>query len=150
MSFIKLTLIIVMCSHFIGCATNSKTKWAMMGIAAPFGAGIGASTAPKDEKPEFHAFAWGAAFTAVAAIVGGYYFNDDDELARLKKENEAYKNMPKFELIKEGEGYLKKSLKKGEKPVKWKVYKTDQWVPDGEERQFHRDMMIEKVKDSSK
>ena len=141
--------IIFITVFIVGCATNSQSRWAVMGIAAPIGAGVGALSVPEDEKPEFHALTWGAIFVAAAAIAGGYYYNDDKEIERLRGENERLRVLtksPKFEFITEGQGYFKETFSKGEKkPVKWKVYKMDRWIPDGEDRKYHQDMMIERV-----
>ena len=126
----------------ISCATNSQSRWAAMGLAAPFGAGVGALTAPEDEKSEFHALAWGSTFVAIAAILGGYYYNDDEDLGKLRTEVEMLKAI-KFDLIDEGVGYSN-PLKKNKNSVKWKIYKIDQWVPGGKNIKYHRDLMIKK------
>ena len=145
---IKLLLICFFSLSIVSCATNSKSRWAAVGIAAPLGAGVGALSAPEREKPEFHAFTWGSAFVAMAALLAGYYYSDDQELEKLRKEVEALRN-PKLELITEGEGYLKGSLKNEKEPVKWKVYKIDRWTPDGEDVMYHQDLMIKKEKKSN-
>ena len=145
----KLISIIVLSSILTACATNRKSKWLMVGVAAPVGAGVGALSAPHDEKTEFHAITWAGIFFAAATILGDYYYNDDKELANLRSKIKSFEN-PKFELITEGTGSFKDPLTKNSSPVNWKVYKIDKWVSDGEDTKYHQDLMIKKEKGKAK
>ena len=128
------------------CATSSQSRWASMGLAAPVGILVGALSAPENEKPTYHAFAWGSAFVAGAAIFGNYYYSDDKEMGSLREELMRLKSPPRFELLTEGEGYFNDPLKNTETPVSWKVYKIDKWIPSGEGIKYHQDMMIKREK----
>ncbi len=143
---LELVRVFLLVFFVFGCATNSKSRWAAMGLAMPIGAGVGLATTPVNEKPEFHALTWGSAFIAATALFGNYYFNDDEELKKLRLENTTLKSKSEFQLITEGKGFFKTPFeKKRTKKVKWKVYKMDKWISDGENRKFHQDMMIEKI-----
>lgn len=143
----KLSLYTTVFFILTGCATNQKSRWMLMGAALPIGAGVGAATAPSDERPEFHALTWGATLVALSALFGNYYFSNEKELKKLRQENLSLKNKPKFKLITKGKGVFKSPFsKKGEKEVQWKVYKIDQWISDGENRKIHQDLMIEKYR----
>ncbi len=168
MKFIKIIswwgMFLILSLSNLSCATRSQSRWMAMGAAAPVGAAVGALSSPGNEKPEFHAFAWSSFFVAVAAIIGGYYYNDDEELQQMnqrlgdlnhevKKLNSEVirlKHPPKFELITEGKGYFKYPHKKDKNLVKWKVYKVDKWIPDGEDTKYHQDLMIKRVMKSKK
>lgn len=145
-------LCLMVCSIiFSGCATNSQKRWTLMASAAPVGAAVGVATAPKQIKESYHGFYWGAAFVAVAAIIGNYFFSDKKEVAKLKKENEWLKSNPKLELIEEGKGKFKSPFDKdGDEKVYWKVYKTNKWIDAGDGVKFHQDMKIEKFKSKKK
>ena len=142
----KLLIYICTLSIFGGCATGQKSRLMLMGAALPIGAGVGAATAPSDERPDFHALTWGATFVALSALFGNYYFSNEEELKKLRQENSFLKNKPKFKLITKGKGVFKTPFsQKGQKEVQWKVYKIDQWIPDGENRKIHQDLIIEKI-----
>lgn len=129
-----------------GCATNSKTRWALMGTAAPVGAVVGYSTAPDDEKPAAHGFLWAAAFTAIAGVVGNYFFSDDKELDSLRAENSVLKSVPKFEMLGQDKGrfIIPGEKNSGTKPGNYKVKRIDVWVEDGPNARIHQDMRVEK------
>ena len=44
----------------LGCATNRQNRWVATGGAVALGAGIGAASAPNNERKELHAVYWGA------------------------------------------------------------------------------------------
>ncbi len=145
MSYISLRnqlLVVILSMTLASCATNSQSRWVTIGIAAPIGAGVGALSAPRKEKPEFHALTWGALFAAGAAIFGNYYYNDDKEIERLRSELDLLKN-PQLEILTQGEGYFKDPItgNKSENLVKWKIYKIDKWVSDGKNTKYHQDLM---------
>lgn len=129
-----------------GCATNSKTRWALMGTAAPVGVVVGYSTAPEDEKPAAHGFLWAAAFTAIASIIGNYFFSDEKELAALREENNAVKSIPKFEVLGQDRGRfaVPGDAQKGTKSGNYKIKRIDVWVEDGPNARIHQDMRVEK------
>lgn len=139
----KIATTILLAFFATACATNSKTRWALMGAAVPVGGAIGYSTAPDDEKPESHAFLWSAVFVSAAAIIGNYYFSDDKELEKLKAEA----NKPNFELVTEKEGkFYVPTGKVGEySKGKYKVKKIDQWIDEGPNAKVHQDMRLELV-----
>lgn len=143
---LALCLLPLLTSLFTGCATHSQSRLLAIGVSAPLGATIGGVTAPEDEKPEFHALTWGSVFMAATAVLANFYFSGDEELAKLRQENFDLKNKPDFQLITEGEGYFQKTFTdKGKTPVKWRVYKIDRWISDGENKKYHQDMMIERI-----
>lgn len=142
--FLVLWTLILIPVFLTSCATHSQSRWAVMAVAAPVGAGLGALSSPENEKPIFHAFAWGSAFVAAAAIIGNYYYNDDPEIKKLRQELIKLKSIPKFELITEGKGYFNDPLKGVEIPVKWRVYKVDKWISGGEGVKYHQDLMIKR------
>ncbi len=141
----KMSLFILTISLTSACATNSKSRWAMMGAAAPVGGVIGYSTAPDDEKPEAHAFLWSAVFVAAAAIIGNYLYSDDKELSSLRAENQTLKTKPNFELISENEEkfYVPSGTVGEYKKGKYKVKKIDVWVDDGPNAKIHQDLRLE-------
>ncbi len=139
-------IVIVSCFLTSACATNTKSRWTLMGVAAPVGGVVGYSTAPDDEKPAAHAFLWSAAFTAVAAIIGNYYFSDSKEIETLRAENNALKSVPKFEVITEGKGQftVPGDSPNAKKSGVYKIKKIDLWVDDGPNTKIHQDLRIEK------
>ena len=145
----KKLFIIALSMTLVSCATNSQSRLAVMGIAAPMGAGIGALSAPKKERPEFHALTWGAVALASAAFFGHYYFNDDKEINRLRSEIK-YLKEPKLEMVTKSKGYFKNPPSKGKEVIRWKVYKIDQWISVGEDIKYHRDLMIKREKAPAK
>lgn len=139
-------LILTLIAATVGCATNSKSRWLLIGAAAPVGGAVGYATAPKDEKKEAHALLWSALFGLGAAVVGNYVYNDDARVKQLESENEQLKNIPKFELISEKEAYFTEGGSNGEKKkYKVKTKKIDVWLDDGPNKKYHQDMVIERV-----
>jgi hypothetical protein len=149
----KQIVYILFCLNLISCATNTKTRWALMGAAAPVGAAVGYSTALKGESKEFHAVAWAAVFTAIAAVIGNTFYNDDKRISNLESENEKLKVIPKLELISQEKGIYKGTLNySGKKKVKLNAHKADKWIPHGKNKMIHVDIIAEKedVKDEKK
>lgn len=144
----RIALLILIISFTSACATNSKTRWALMGAAVPVGGAIGYSTAPDDEKPAAHAFLWSAVFVSIAAIAGNYFYSDDKELEALRAE----KNKPNFELVSEKEGkFYVPTGKLGEySKGKYKVKKIDQWIDEGPNAKVHQDMRLELIMPNEK
>ncbi len=129
-----------------GCATNSKTRYALMGGAASAGAAVGYATTKEGDSKPAHSALWAASFGLIAAVVGNYFFNDDEELTTLRKENELLKT-PRLELIDEKTGYYTSpSLKNGKKQkYKVRIYKTNKWIDTDENTKYHQDMKLEKI-----
>ena len=144
----RIALLILIISFTSACATNSKTRWALMGAAVPVGGAFGYSTAPDDEKPAAHAFLWSAVFVSIAAIVGNYFYSDDKELEVLRAE----KNKPNFELVSEKEGkFYVPTGRLGEySKGKYKVKKIDQWIDEGPNAKVHQDMRLELIMPNEK
>ena len=133
--------IVIISLALASCATNSKSRWAAMGIAAPIGASMGALSAPPRERAELHALAWGSAFVALASVIGEYHFGDDEELEKLRKKVKDFENTFQPKLLNEGSGYLNHPSLDNTKPFKWKIYKIDKWVGD-ETIKYHQDLML--------
>ena len=141
----KKTQLIVLglsCLILMSCATNSKSRWLTIGVAAPIGAGVGALSAPPTEKPEMHAFAWSSVFVAIAAIIGNYHFSDDEELKNLRTQVRNFEKASLPKLIDKGQGYLKHPFLGETKLKNWKLYKIDKWVEEDENTRIHQDLMF--------
>ena len=140
----RLIVILVVCVAQVNCATNSKTRWALMGASAPIGGAVGYASAPDNEKKEAHALLWASIFALGAAIVGNYFYSDDDKLKELQAENDKLKDIPKFEVISEGEGRFVSPNHK-EQNAKYKIKKIDVWVNDGPDTKYHQDLKLERI-----
>lgn len=115
----------------------------MMGVAAPAGAVVGASTAPGNERKENHAIYWSAIFGAIAAVAGNYFYSDNKEIEALRKENKELKD-PVLTFLGEGSDNFNKFDKSSPKEkVKWHRKKIDQWVKESPTKMFHKDEVIE-------
>lgn len=147
-------LCIFLCFVFLlsGCSTPQKSRTAVTLGAFAIGAGIGAGTAPADERKELHAMYWGGLIGIGAAILSNYYFSEQNEREKLILENDKLKaemeliqNANKV-LLKEGQGYFKNSS--GEEyfqggKAKWRLYQIDKWTKDGPNKIYHQDRMVE-------
>lgn len=148
----KLISILLALAVLNACSTSQKSRTAVTLAAFSGGAGIGAATAPEDERKELHAMYWGGLLGIGAAIVSNYYFNDQHELEKLVLENDKLKaemelvqNANKV-LLKEGQGYFKNSS--GEEyfqggKARWRLYQIDKWTKDGPNKLYHQDRMVE-------
>lgn len=143
-------LLLGFCLFASACATNQKSRLAATAIGIGVGAGIGAGTSPEDERPELHALYWGGIVGVVTAVAANYYFNDERDIEVMKLENEKMKAQLDFfqsgtaTLVKQGKGKAdKRFFQSGKAQIK--LYEIDQWVDDGPNRKYHRDMMMETV-----
>lgn len=143
------SLLSCLCFFFsVSCATNQKSRLATTAVGIGIGAAIGAGTAPNDERPELHALYWGGILGVVSAVAANYYFNDERDLEVMRLENEKLKaeldlfqNRPSTLLKEEIRSADKKYFHGGKARIK--LYEIDQWVPDGPNKRYHRDRMME-------
>lgn len=136
------------------CSTPQKSRTAVTLGSFVVGAGLGAATAPSDERKELHAMYWGGLLGVGAALISNYYFSEENEREKLVLENEKLKaQMELFQnantvLLKEGKGYFKGTA--GEEyfqggKARWRLYQIDKWSKDGANRMYHQDRMVEVV-----
>ncbi len=141
-----------------GCATNSKTRWAMMAGAAPIGAGVGYASAPSGEKESAHAGLWAAVFALGAAIIGNYFFSDEKELKAKRKEVSDLKqevfdlNNPPAFVPEPGSDlgrfvYPEGATSKDE--AKYKIIKKTDWLKINN-RKYRYNMILEKRDEKNK
>jgi hypothetical protein len=152
-SFSLCLLAIVLQSVLLaGCATNKSKRWLTTAAGVATGAGVGIMSAPEGERREQHALYWGAILGLGAALVAQEVFSDEDQIEKLKSENERLglqldmiQNANKV-LLKEGKGYFKSPT--GEEffssgKAKWSLFQIDLWVKYGPNRMVHHDKLIE-------
>ncbi len=148
------TLVFASVLTLAGCATNRQNRWAATGGAVAVGLGVGAATAPNNERKELHAVYWGALLGLGAALISQEIFSDAKEIERLTLENQ--KQSLQLDVIqnattvlqREGKGYFKSPTGEELLPsgkAKWKLYQIDKWVKDGPTRLIHQDRMVEIV-----
>ncbi len=115
---------------------NGKKRLGVTLGAIGVGAAIGASTAPEDEKPSFHAVTWGAVFGLVAKFVADYIWSDQQELEETKKDFEDYKTKNEFIKIDEKLGYM--IDKKSGKNIKviYEVHKGRKVIPINDQEKY--------------
>ena len=131
-----------------------KSRLLATSTAAIVGAGIGAGTAPADERKELHAMYWAGILGLTTAIASNFIYSDQDEIDRARLENAKLKadldliQNSKTVLLKEGKGYFKNPS--GEEyfqggKAKWRLYQIDRWAKDGPNIIYHQDRMVELV-----
>lgn len=133
------SLLLGLCFFISACATNQKSRFAATSVGIGVGAVIGAATAPSDERPELHALYWGGILGVVTAVAANYYFNDEKDLEVMRLENEKLK--AELDLFQNRPSTLLKEEIRGKARIK--LYEIDQWVPDGPNKRYHRDRMME-------
>lgn len=133
------SLLLGLCFFISACATNQKSRLAATSVGIGVGAVIGAATAPSDERPELHALYWGGILGVVTAVAANYYFNDEKDLEVMRLENEKLK--AELDLFQNRPSTLLKEEIRGKARIK--LYEIDQWVPDGPNKRYHRDRMME-------
>ena len=135
-----------------GCATHRQNRWLVTGAGVAAGVGLGAATAPGDERKELHAVYWGALLGLGAALISQEVFSDAKEIERLTLENQKQNHQldviqnANTVLQREGKGYFKSPTGEELLPngkAKWKLYQIDKWVKDGPTRLIHQDRMVE-------
>lgn len=135
-----------------GCATNRQKRWTATGTAFAAGVGIGAASAPSNERKELHAVYWGALLGLGAALISQEVFSDENETEKLTLENQKLSlqldliQNANTVLLKEGKGYFKSPT--GEElfssgKAKWRLYQIDKWTKNGPNQLFHQDKMVE-------
>lgn len=138
MRFIFLLLLV---SSLSGCAAipktkNGKKRFAVTLTGMGAGAAIGALSAPEDEKPEFHAFAWGAAIGLATKLVADYVWGDHHELADTKKEFLEYREKNDFIKIDEKLGYMTDSKNGKQVKVIYEVHKGRKFFPVSDDAKY--------------
>lgn len=149
------TLRFVVIAFFLsGCATPQKSRLAATAAGFAVGLGIGAATAPADERTDLHAMYWGGLLGIASAVAAEFYFSENREAEKIQLENEKLNAQmdlirnANMVLLKQGQGYFKSSA--GEEyfqggKAKWRLYQVDRWNKDGPNRLFHEDRMVELV-----
>lgn len=146
-----LPIVVVFCGLQIGCATNSKTRWLLIGAAAPVGAISGAAFAPENERKDAHAGYGAAVAVTTAAIIGNLFFNDDKELKALRERPPSESKDPVLKFLEEGSGNISADGKRsGKGSAKWKRFGVDIWEKESPLRLRHVNEIIEIENDGTK
>jgi len=136
-------------------SNRTKTIMAMAAVGVVAGT-IGAMSAPVNENPVGHGLLWGGLGAASSGILGMWIFDEQKHSSSLERENEALKKELGVYRI-EGEGgrellteapasfakEIPESMVSLIRPGRWKVWKLDKWINEGENRLIHQDRMIE-------
>lgn len=144
--------IAVLCLALAACSSPRKSRIALTSGAAVGGFAIGGAVAPADERRELHALYWAGLLGVAAAIAGEFYFSEEDDLERVRLENDKLKAEMELMrnantvLLKQGQGYFKGAA--GEEyfqggKAKWRLYQIDRWQREGPNRLYHQDRMVE-------
>ncbi len=140
-----------------GCATMSnRTKTIVTAVGVGLVAGtIAANMAPKDENPMAHAAVWGGAATAGTAVAGLFLFDEqarskeferklvvaESELAIFRGESSTDQ-----QVIYDSDSALGRELpseyRSLVRPGKWSLYRTNQWISQGENVLVHQDKIL--------
>ena len=59
----------LLCLVLSACATNRQKRWTATGVAFVGGLGIGAASAPANERKELHAVYWGSLLGLATALI---------------------------------------------------------------------------------
>ena len=137
----------------LSCASPQKSRLALAGGAAVTGALVGYQAAPKNERPEMHAVYWGSLLGLVAALIGEFFWSDEEAMVRTQLENDRLKaeleliNSANKVLLKQGEGHFKSGATPPGTVVpdkgKWRLYQTDRWIKEGPHQLLHIDRTME-------
>ena len=123
------------------CATHRQSQLAMMGGGAITGGIVGASTAPRGEKPLPHGALWAGALGSALGVLSLYLFDSDKEIetqkqevTHLKAELEKFQSHLSPKLLAQGKNLFKESLPDEARrlisPGEWKKYSVDEWIQD--------------------
>ena len=143
---------VALCLVLIGCATNRQKRLTATGAAFVGGLGIGAASAPANERKELHAVYWGSLLGLATALISQEVFSDERDTERLTLENQKLGMQldmiqnANTVLLREGKGYFKSPT--GEElfasgKAKWRLYQIDKWSRNGPNQLFHQDRMVE-------
>lgn len=140
----------VAASVLAGCASRSHREQMTIGTASGFtlGALIGAQ---KAHSKEAHALMWGSFLGMLSGAYSIYSSNPDEEIrslnAKLKLEVDERERMLTPKLVHAsphmmGDNFPKK-YQSLVTPGEWRLFETDEWEEDGENRLRHIDKILE-------
>lgn len=137
----------------VSCATPRKSRMALVGGSFGAGALLGYQAAPQNERPEMHGMYWASFLGLVAALIGEFFWSDEEATTRAQLENDRLKaeleliNSANKVLLKQGDGHFKSDAPSSDAALsgkgKWRLYQTDRWLKEGPNQLFHVDKTIE-------
>lgn len=137
-----------------GCSGMSYKEKSLSLIAASVAAGylLGPANTPQGESASTHGLLWAGLAGTAGGVGSPYIFKDDLTNSESLEELENLRNKIKIENSKKEKGsginsFLEKPLPKEfsklVNPGGWKIYQTDEWIKESDERLIHQDKIIE-------
>jgi len=137
-------------SLIAGCASKSHQQQMLVSTSGGFvvGALLGAQ---KDHSKEAHALMWGSFLGMLSGAYAIYSSNPDEEIrslnAKLKFEVDERERMLAPKLVHSSSHMMGDNFPKKYQslitPGEWRLFETDEWEEDGENRLRHIDKILE-------
>jgi|GEM_PF-2024205 len=147
---LKALYLVILAFTFGACASKSHERQMTIGMASGFtvGAVVGSQ---KDHSKEAHALMWGSFLGMIAGAYSIYSSNPDEEIrslnAKLKLELEERERMLAPKLVHSSSHLMGDNFPKKYQslvtPGEWRLFETDEWEEDGENRLRHIDKILE-------
>jgi len=147
---LRTAYLVALALTFGACASKSHKEQMMIGIGSGFAVGaiVGSQ---KDHSKEAHALMWGSFLGMLSGAYSIYSSNPDEEIrslnAKLKLELEERALMLTPKLVHASPHIMSDSFPKKYQslvtPGEWRLFETDEWEEDGENRLRHIDKILE-------
>lgn len=135
----------------VGCATT-KTEKIIRDMAIAGAVGILIAQQKHENRMAYSAM-YGGLGAAGAGVAGLYIHDPEGNSKRLERENAEMRARidrelgPRLEIMSPGTmgGKIPDKYSRLVNPGQWRIYATDQWIEDGENRMVHQDKIMELI-----